>query len=547
MQKSTRLLVIQLAAVFTGALVLGDVQTGLSTALSADSSADSSAEARSAKAEARRAEAGGWSAAASFIPHGAEREGGSAEAGAIYAITGAKIVSGAGATIDKGTILMRDGIIEAVGASVTLPPDAMTIDGAGLTVYPGLIDMANASAVQPEPAAAPAAAAGGGGGGGGGRGGGAADPSAWEDQQRAKRLQILKPAFLAAENVRIEGTEMQRLAAAGITSVLAVPPGGTLRGQSALVNVLAPADDELISGIADYRTGITVVKSPVALHVGFGAGQGGGRGGGYPGSLLGYIAFVRQAFYDAQWQKDARAYSERHKDQPRPVFEPELDAIAPALERKIPVAFDADQEREIRRALAMAKEFNLNPIIVGGAEAAETVDDLKAAGASVILTLNFPSAGGRGGGGFGGGGGGGGGGRGGGGGEETLSAVRARVNAPRGPAALEKAGVPFAFTTGGMQNLGDFARNAGRAIKEGGLPADVALRAMTSGAARLAGVSDRLGTIEKGKIANLVVTDGDLFDGSRIRHVFVDGRPVDITVPPAAPAAGGRGRGGSRR
>ena len=264
-----------------------------------------------------------------------------------------------------------------------------------MTVYPGLIDMANTSAVEPAPApaAAPPAAA-----GrvvaGAAEAAAAADPAGWEEQQRAKREQILKPGFAAADHVRIDGAEMQRLASAGITSVLAVPPSGTLRGQSALVNVLAPADDELISGMADYRTGITVVKSPVALHVGFGAGTGGGRGGGYPGSLLGYIAFVRQAFYDAQWQKDAHAWAERHKDQPRPVFEPELDALAPALDRRIPVAFDAEQQREIRRALAMAKEFNLTPIIVGAAEAAEAADDLKAANASVILTLNFPTAGG---------------------------------------------------------------------------------------------------------------------------------------------------------
>src|SRR6187399_2377778 len=183
-----------------------------------------------------------------------------------YAITGAKIVTGAGATIDKGTIVMRNGLIEAVGASVTVPVDALVIDGTNLTVYPGLIDMANTAAVQPEaaPAPAPAAAAP---AGGVGRGGGGGETVTWEDQMRTKRTQILKPEFTAAEHLHFEGTEMQRLASAGITTVLAVPPAGTIRGQSALVNVLAPADDDLVSGVADYRMGITVVKSPVALHV----------------------------------------------------------------------------------------------------------------------------------------------------------------------------------------------------------------------------------------------------------------------------------------
>jgi imidazolonepropionase-like amidohydrolase len=454
---------------------------------------------------------------------------------AIYAIRGARVMPVAGPAIDKGTVVMRDGVIVDVGANVTVPTDAVVIDGAGLTVYPGLIDMANTTAVESSEAppagggrGAPPAAA--------GRGGAPAAPQpTLEDLERTKRAAILRPDFEAARNVRVDGAEMQRLAAAGITSVLAVPPSGVFRGQSALINVLAPEDDPQISNIGDYRRGLVVVKSPVALHVAFGGGQ----GGGYPGSLLGYISFIRQSFYDAQWQRDARVYADKHKDAPRPAFEPVLDALLPALERKQPVAFEANVDREIRRALAIAKEFNLDPIVSGAAEAAAVADDLKAANARVIYSLNFPTAGG----GAGGRGGGGGGGRGVGGGEETLAAVRARVNAPRGPAALDKAGVAYAFTSGGLQNLGDFVRNAGRVVKEGNLSADATLRALTVNAARMAGAADRLGTIEKGKMANLVVTEGDLFDNGRIRHVFIAGRPVDIEVPTAA--SGGRGRGGN--
>jgi imidazolonepropionase-like amidohydrolase len=454
-----------------------------------------------------------------------------------YAIRGARIVPVSGAPIDKGTVLMRDGVIVDVGAAVTAPADAIVIDGAGLTVYPGLIDMANTSAVESsDPGAAPAGGGRGAAPAGGGRGAQPATPQpTLEDLERAKRASILRPDFEAARNVRVEGAEMQRLASAGITSVLAVPPSGVFRGQSALINVLAPDDDPQYSNIADYRRGLVVVKSPVALHVAFGGGQ----GGGYPGSLLGYISFIRQSFYDAQWQRDARGYAERHKDAPRAVFEPVLDAMLPALERKMPVAFEAGAEREIRRALAIAKEFNLDPIVTGASEAASAADDLKAANARVIYTLNFQAAGGGGG-----GRGGGGGGRGGGGGEETLSVLRARATAPRAPAALEKAGVPYAFTSGGLQNLGDFVRNAARVVKEGNLPADATLRALTVNAARIAGAADRLGTIEKGKIANLLVTEGDLFENGRIRHVFIDGRPVDIDTPAAAPT--GRGRGGNR-
>ena len=129
---------------------------------------------------------------------------------------------------------------------------------------------------------------------------------------------------------------------------------------------------------------------------GRGGGDGGG-GGGYPGALLGVIAFARQSFLDAQWQKDARAFADRHKDAQVGAFEPALDALAPALERKIPVAFEAGEEREILRALAFAKEFNLDPVIVGGAEAANVIDDLKAAKARVIVGTNFQAIGGGGG------------------------------------------------------------------------------------------------------------------------------------------------------
>ena len=249
---------------------------------------------------------------------------------ALYAIRGARIVPVAGAPIEKGTVVMRDGVIVDVGASVNAPADAIVIDGAGLTVYPGLIDMANSSAVESSDTGAAAAGGGRGGApaaGGGGRGGAPATPQqTLEDLERAKRASILRPDFESARNVRVEGAEMQRLASAGITSVLAVPPSGVFRGQSALINVLAPDDDPQYSNIADYRRGLVVVKSPVALHVAFGGGQ----GGGYPGSLLGYISFIRQSFYDAQWQRDARGYSDRHKDAPRPVFEPVLDAMQPA-------------------------------------------------------------------------------------------------------------------------------------------------------------------------------------------------------------------------
>jgi len=460
-----------------------------------------------------------------------------------YAITNARIITAAGAPIEKGTVVMRDGVIEDVGASVNVPADALVIDGSGLVVYPGLIDMSNNTIV--EGGAAPAAPTGAAAAPPTGRGRGTnvvtPDNITWADQEREARTRFLHPDADAAKIVEVEGDALRRLAAAGITSALAVPAQGIIRGQSALVNITAPPDPAETSALATYRRGSVVVRPGVAQHVvlasGRGGGEGGGGGGGYPGALLGVIAFARQSFLDAQWQKDAKAFAERHKDAAVGTFEPALDALAPTLDRRMPVAFDASEEREIVRALAFAKEFNLDAIIVGGAEAANVIDDLKAAKARVIVSANFQAAGG-GGGRFGGGG------RGGGEVDTPIRVTRMRQNAAKVPAALEKAGIPYAFTIGGLQNPADFARNVARMVKDGGLPEDAAIKGLTANAAKLAGAGDRLGTIEKGKMANVIVTEGNLLDSPKIRHVFVAGWPIDLDVPvPGLPGRGGRAGG----
>ena len=494
--KSTRLLVINCAAVLTATLAF--------TPLGAES------------ALARRSAEGAKAA------------------GPLYAIKGATIHTSAGPVITNGTIVMRNGVIEDIGANVTAPADANVIDAAGLHMYPGLIDMDNSAPLDgPEAQAAP----GGGGGRGGGGGGGGQTFATLEEAERVKRTTIMRPHYMAAENLRPGTPALQALASAGVTTVLAVPSQGIFKGQSALVNVAVPPDDPQISTIADYRGGLAVVKSPVAQHVNMG-GRGGGQG--YPGALLGTIAFTKQGFLDAQWQRDAEAqYQKSGAKGPRPVVEPALDALKPALAKQVPVAFDVNEAREIDRALQMATEYGLDPIVVGAPYAAERKAELAAAKARVILSLNLPGAGGAGAAPAGGGGGGG---RGGGGGA-SLRLMKFQADAPKVPAALAQANVPFAFGSGGATPA-NFVRNAGRVIKEGGLAADAVLRALTIDAARMAGAADRIGTLEKGKIANLVVTEGDLFDGGRVRHVFIDGRPIEIVDAAAAGANTGRGRGG---
>src|SRR5687768_9787457 len=175
--------------------------------------------------------------------------GGAAPAGLTYAIKGAKIVTVSGAVIDNGSVVMRDGVIQAVGAAVTIPADAIVTDGAGLTVYPGLIDMASSAPLETGGSDSPEAGRGGRGGGGG--------PSfaTLEEADRAKRAAILRPDYQAAQNLVESSEALSQMAQAGITSVLAVPSQGIFKGQSALVNTTYPPDDPQISSPGDYRRG----------------------------------------------------------------------------------------------------------------------------------------------------------------------------------------------------------------------------------------------------------------------------------------------------
>ena len=438
-----------------------------------------------------------------------------AQAPAFYAIKGARIVTVAGAPIDAGTIVVRNGLIDAVGANVQTPDGAVVLDGAGLTVYPGLIDMGTTTGTDLAAAAA-----------GGGRGQGPSDAPAvrtFDDAERAKREAVLKADVMAADHIRLDAPELERFASAGVTTVLETPPGLIFKGQSALVNVATPELEPIVGAIAEPRAGVSIVKSPVALHVEFQRAP----GQGYPQALLGAIAFVRQSFIDAQYRHGLeQRYARSPAGMLRPPADPALDALEAALEGRIPVAFDGSQERQVLRALDMAKEFKLSPIITGGEEADLVAADLKSANAKVIVNANYPTrprslAPGA---------------------DESLETLRFRAHAPKAAAGLAAAGVPFAFSSSGLSNEADFLKNVGRSVREG-LDEDAALRALTIDAARIAGASDRVGSLEKGKIANLLVTAGDIFnEAMKIRYVFVDGRMVNLEAE-APPGRGGRGRG----
>ena len=420
-----------------------------------------------------------------------------------YAITNARIVTVSGPVIERGTVVIRNGLIAAAGANVSAPPDARVIDGAGLTVYPGLID-AYTNLALPEASPSPSPAG----------GGGAAFFLAQQQPQRpasgpnSTQPVGLQPEVMVEDVIRSGGNEIESWRNVGVTTALTSPRSGIWMGQSALINLSGETPQQMI------------VRSPVAMHVGFTPLR-----GTYPGSLMGVFSTLRQMMLDAQRYRDSMQIYERN---PRGTRRPETDrslaALIPVLDGRMPVVMLANSEREINRALDLATEFKLKLIVAGGREADRVANRLVQQNVPVLLSLNLPrrttaampEAD-----------------------PEPLRVLRERVEAQQTAGKLAKAGVKFAFQSGSMTNISDLLVNANRTIENGLQPLD-AVRAFTIWPAEILGVQNQLGSIEAGKIANLTVTRGDLFDrNSRVAHVFVDGRPADLR--PAA-AAGGAGQ-----
>jgi len=214
-----------------------------------------------------------------------------------------------------------------------------------------------------------------------------------------------------------------------------------------------------------------------------------------------------------------QVYERSPKGIRRPDRDKSLAALIPVLEGRMPVVMYADRERDIERALDLADEFKLRALIAGGRESWKLAGRLRQGDVPVLLSLNLPrrttaalpEAD-----------------------PEPMRVLRERVEAQQTAGKLATAKVRFAFQSDAIPNISDFLVNAGRAI-ENGLAREDALRALTLWPAEIFGVANQLGSIEPGKIANLTVTRGDLFDrNSRVVHVFIDGRPIELKPVSAA-------------
>lgn len=419
----------------------------------------------------------------------------------LFAITNARIEVGNGSVIPKGTLVMQKGIVVAVGADIKPPPGADILDGTGLTVYPGFIDaytnklltLPAIKAQQDDPPSTVNYA------------------SAF--MREANRTSI-RPELRAADYLNLDANMLKGFQTSGFTGAVVAPDAGIIGGYAAFVELGgAPARD-------------SVLEPQLGMTMGIGSRTGGfSFGGGYPGTALGKIALLRQTLMDSKWA-DQVASSYRQGGTLRPPYDPTLEALQPVLAGRSPAVFEANGEFEIVRALDMAKEFGLKPMIAGGAEAWKDISLLK--DVPVLLSIAF--------------------------GEEpkdppkpgddeqpvdprkTAEEKRLFLEKVHNAVELDKAGIHFALTSRGCRDSNEFMGNLRRAVKEG-LSKSVALSALTDGAARLLGLDSRVGTLEVGKIANVAVFTGDFLDEkSKVKLLYIDGRKIDPAKAAIVPA-----------
>ncbi|MFL6257566.1 MAG: amidohydrolase family protein [Pyrinomonadaceae bacterium] len=394
-----------------------------------------------------------------------------------YVIRGAHVVTVSGADIENATVVIAGGRISAVGAGVSAPAGAQAIDGSGLWVYPGMIDAGTNMGLAEVESGAP----------------GTIDTSELGD---------MNPNIAAIWAVNPSSSHIAVTRVEGVTSVLSMPSGGTISGQAAFINLAGSSPREM------------AVAPNAALVVDFPRVGGGGGFAAFLQAQQGItqdaltardrrIDELRRLFRDAEAYGRAQdAYAKDPKSVPRPPTDLKLAALVPYARGERPVIFRAERDRDIRGAVRFAEELKLKPVIIGGSEAWKTAQFLKEKNVPVILdsVLNLPL-------------------------REDDPYDSLYENAAK----LQAAGVRFCISTGDSgAHVRDLPFHAGMAAAYG-LPRTEALKAVTLYPAQILGVSDRVGSVEQGKIANLVVTDGDLLEArTHVRHLFIAGRQIPL-------------------
>lgn len=423
---------------------------------------------------------GNWAAAA--VPQTTPPDGLREKKPTWHALVGAKIVIAPGKELKQGILVLRDGVITAVGEDVTIPAGARVHRLTGKTIYPGLIDSGGSVAGD-----SPAATAAG----------------YWSDQVR--------PEVRAAEAFKPDAKGNEAWRSQGVTARLLAPTVGIIHGSSALVTT---GDDDALRSL---------VRDRVALHLKL-TTERKFHDARYPNSPMGAVALVRQALYDARWYELAWRAAGADAKLPRPEHNEALKSLSIIVGEKLPVVIEASDNLYLLRAVQIAKEFNLPLVVRGSGDEYQLIDAVKQAGCPLVVPVDFPKP------------------------PDVSTPEKARNvsvarllhwdEAPANPTRLEAAGIRFALGSHGLKEPAGLLPAVRRAVRRG-LSSQAALRALTVTPAELWHVSDRLGTLEPGKLAHCIVTDGDLFaEKTKIVETWVDGRRYINGRPPACDVRG---------
>lgn len=382
------------------------------------------------------------------------------------AITGGRVYTVSGAPIENGTVLIRDGKITGVGTNIAIPSDARRIDAAGKWVTPGFINSATQLGLVEVSAEAPTR-----------------DVS-------ARGKDAIAAAFTVWEGFNPASVLLAPARSEGVTSVVVAPTGGLIAGQAAVL--------DLVNGsLADM-----IVRAPVGM-----VAQIGDKGSAGVGARAELAVKLKELL------EDTRVYARRKADFERAATRDfiagrlDLDAMIPVLEGRLPLIVDADKASDIEAALKIASDYGIKLIIANAAEAWMVADKLAAARVPVLTGAmnNIPQS------------------------FSTLGSYQESA------ALLRRAGVEVVLigdsgtSDAETFNVRNIKQEAGNAVAYG-MSWDDALRAVTLTPARVLGIGDRYGSLETGKVANVVVWSGDPFElSTRPEHVLVRG--LEIATP----------------
>ncbi len=426
------------------------------------------------------------------------------------AITHTDIFTIDGQFIEDGVIVIVEGRIRDLGADAAIPANAEVIDATGTAAYPGFISAHDHLGIPDRERTEEQRQR---------LEGENPDPGERSlPQTRWANRRGIRPHFRAEEHYDPKDGALEHYRKVGFTTMLAAPRGGILGGTGIVVN------------LSDAPLRRVVLATDVGQHASFDPDE----PGRYPRSLLGAFAQFRQVMLDTAWSIEQERYFARHpRKATRPPADPALVSLRSVLSGEVPLIFEADSEHEINRALNLAEELDVRVILSGAREAYKVVDRLTERRVPVIASLDFdeePEYGKKV--------------RKRGGDQQIYEPLKLRKERRRlweeqvaNVIRLHEAGVPFALSTRDFKKPSDLLGNV-RLVIERGLPAEDAVAALTSTPAEILGVSDQVGFLEPGYLANIVLLSEPLENkDSKVRWVFIDGHKFDFEQKQKKPAA----------